>query len=126
VGFKIDIAWQGDPRHDRQGLRRRALPLVQFLPLGRLPGVHLHSLQKRSGVEQIEQVAHLFPVTDLGSRLAEGGGAFLDTAVMKNLDLEGIHDVELSTQMVALPDLRSAPAPPVELAAGKAARPVVA
>jgi hypothetical protein len=88
AGFKVGIAWKGDPRYDRRGLSRRAVPLAQFLPLGRLPGVHLYSLQKGPGVEQLGQVAHLFPVTDLGSRLDEGGGAFLDTAaVMKNLDL---------------------------------------
>jgi tetratricopeptide (TPR) repeat protein len=87
-GLKIGIAWQGDPRHDRRGLSRRAVPLAQFLPLGRLPSVHLYSLQKGPGVEQLGQVAHLFPITDLGSQLDEGGGAFLDTAaVMKNLDL---------------------------------------
>src|SRR5262249_38603289 len=37
---------------------------------------------------QLAGVADLFPVTDLGSRLDETGGAFMDTAaVMKNLDL---------------------------------------
>jgi hypothetical protein len=64
------------------------VPLAEFLPLGRLPGVRLYSLQKGPGVEQLGPVAPLFPVTDLGSRLDEGGGAFLDTAaVMKHLDL---------------------------------------
>jgi tetratricopeptide (TPR) repeat protein len=87
-GFKIGIAWQGDPKQDRPGLSRRAVPLAEFLPLGRLADVQLYSLQKGPGAEQLGQVAHLFPVIDLGSRLDQAGGAFLDTAaVMKSVDL---------------------------------------
>jgi ADP-heptose:LPS heptosyltransferase len=45
-------------------------------------------LQKGAGSEQVQQVAGKFPVVDLGPRLDETAGAFMDTAaVMKNLDL---------------------------------------
>jgi Flp pilus assembly protein TadD len=85
-GFKVGIAWQGDPtyRWDRQ----RSIPLAQFAPLAALPGVRLLSLQKGLGVEQLELVEGWFEVDDLGGRLDEEHGAFMDTAaVIMNLDL---------------------------------------
>ena len=86
AGFKIGIAWQGDPGHPMG--RDRWIPLRFFEPLARCCGVRLLSLQKRFGLEQLHEVADRFAVVDLGSRLDEGPGAFLDTAaVMRNLDL---------------------------------------
>jgi tetratricopeptide (TPR) repeat protein len=85
-GFKVGIAWQGNPqfRFDRL----RSIPLAQFAPLARVPGVHLLSLQKGAGRDQLPVLPARFPVTDLGGQLDETTGAFLDTAaVMKNLDL---------------------------------------
>jgi tetratricopeptide (TPR) repeat protein len=85
-GFKIGIAWQGNPKHRADCLR--SLPLSALEPLARLPGVQLISLQKGPGTEQFAAVANRFSVVDLGSQLDLEGGAFLDTAaVMKNLDL---------------------------------------
>ena len=53
-----------------------------------MPGVKLFSLQKNDGVEQLDALAGKFAVTDLGRRLDESTGPFLDTAaVLKNLDL---------------------------------------
>jgi hypothetical protein len=83
-GFKIGIAWQGsrDFRLDRQ----RSIPLAQFAPLARLPGVRLVSVQKGFGSEQVAMVD--FPVIDLSGRLDEAAGAFMDTAaVISGLDL---------------------------------------
>src|SRR5262249_25340170 len=50
-GFKIGIAWQGNPggRIDES----RSIPLVEFAPLRRLPGVRLISLQKHVGLDQL-------------------------------------------------------------------------
>jgi ADP-heptose:LPS heptosyltransferase len=84
--FKIGIAWQGSPSYRRD--RFRSIPLAHFAALTRSQGVHLLSLQKGPGTEQIQEVAGRFPVPDLGSRLDETAGAFMDTAaVMKNLEL---------------------------------------
>lgn len=84
-GFKVGIAWQGNPKYLAD--RYRSFPLVDFEPLARVPGVHLFSLQKAPGAEQL-QAALPFPVHDLGPRLDEVTGPFMDTAaVMKNLDL---------------------------------------
>jgi tetratricopeptide (TPR) repeat protein len=83
-GFRIGIVWQGRPtyREDRQ----RSFHVRKFGPLAHLPGVHLISLQKGGGVEQLDEVP--FPVRQLGDRFDEADGPFLDTAaVMTNLDL---------------------------------------
>jgi hypothetical protein len=83
-GFKIGIVWQGarDYRFDHQ----RSIPLADFAPLARLPGVRLISLQKGFGSEQMSAID--FPVLDLSGRLDEVAGPFMDTAaVIRNLDL---------------------------------------
>jgi ADP-heptose:LPS heptosyltransferase len=81
-GFKIGISWQGNPNFRRD--RFRSIPLRCFAPLAEIPAVHLMSLQKGVGTEQLAEVRDLFPVTELGSRLQD----LTDTAaVMKNLDL---------------------------------------
>ena len=82
AGFKIGIAWQGNPGHDKD--RERSFPIHFFESLARVPGVRLFSLQKGYGVEQIEGLKGRFSVTDLGSRTSD----MLDTAaVIANLDL---------------------------------------
>jgi tetratricopeptide (TPR) repeat protein len=87
-GFKIGIAWQGNPRRDRRGVSQRSLRLDQLEPLGRLAGVRLLSLQKGPGAEQLETLANRFPVINLGRQLDEASGAFMDTAAVMNvLDL---------------------------------------
>jgi Flp pilus assembly protein TadD len=81
-GLKIGIAWQGNPDHKKD--RQRSFRLDRFEPLSRIDGVHLFSLQKGFGTEQLAEVAGRFPVVDLGGRL----NSFADTAaVIRNLDL---------------------------------------
>ncbi len=95
AGFKIGIAWQGNPGY--RGDRHRSIPLGCFEPLARCSGVRLLSLQKHAGVEQLQAVADRFPVIDLGSRLDETSGAFMDTAaVMMNLDLVVTSDTAIA------------------------------
>jgi tetratricopeptide (TPR) repeat protein len=85
-GFKVGITWQGNPQHKKD--RQRSLPLDQFAPLARVPGVTLVSLQKGPGTEQFREAADRLAVTDLGNRLDEAAGPFMDTAAaMRNLDL---------------------------------------
>jgi tetratricopeptide (TPR) repeat protein len=81
-GLRVGIAWQGSPTHKRD--RRRSVPLTHFLPLARLEGVRLVSLQKGHGAEQLAGLADRHGIIDLGARLTD----FADTAaVMRNLDL---------------------------------------
>jgi tetratricopeptide (TPR) repeat protein len=85
-GFRIGVAWQGNPGNPAD--RHRSFPLDCLAPLARLPGVRLISLQKGPGVEQIAGRSGQFPLVELGSRLDESSGPFMDTAaVMMNLDL---------------------------------------
>jgi tetratricopeptide (TPR) repeat protein len=85
-GFKIGIAWQGNPSH--RGDRYRSFPLALFEPLARLEGVRLLSLQKGPGVEQLGALAERLRIMDLGSRLDDTAGPFLDcAAIMTHLDL---------------------------------------
>ncbi len=84
--LKVGINWQGNPKY--AGDRHRSIPLAQFEPLARVPGVRLFSLQKNAGLEQLAALQGRFPVTDLGSRQDETTGPFLETAaVLVNLDL---------------------------------------
>jgi tetratricopeptide (TPR) repeat protein len=83
-GFKVGIAWQGNPKYAND--RHRSIPLRFFAPLARAPGVRLLSLQKGHGSEQVPQVD--FPVIDLAQRLDETTGGFVDTvAALRSLDL---------------------------------------
>jgi Flp pilus assembly protein TadD len=84
--FKVGIVWRGSPRYRAD--RQRSIPLAHFAPLARVEGVHLFSLQKGPGTEELSQAAEQVAVTDLGGRLDETTGAFMDTAaVMHSLDL---------------------------------------
>ena len=91
LGHPAGIAWQGNPKFRLD--RIRSLPLAQFAPLARVPGVHLLGLQKGAGREQLAPPERRFPVTDLGGQLDD----FVDTAaVMKNLDLVITSDTSIA------------------------------
>jgi tetratricopeptide (TPR) repeat protein len=93
-GFKVGIGWQGNPRHAAD--RRRSMPLAFFRPLAEVRRVRLYSLQKGPGVEQLVPNGP-FPAEDLGARLDEEAGPFMDTAaVMKCLDLVIVSDTSLA------------------------------
>jgi hypothetical protein len=68
-----------------------------FLPLSRVPGVRLVSLQKGPGAEQLGTFPPGADILNLGERLDEGTGAFEDTAaVMRNLDLVVTSDTSIA------------------------------
>lgn len=115
-GFKIGIAWQGNPNYPSDRTRSIPLPFFEALvcrsdaPRRTNPGhvgpalrdgqnaghtepslhhtpIRLISLQKGHGVEQIAEVRDRFEVIELGG-VDEDHGPFMDTAaIMKNLDL---------------------------------------
>lgn len=85
-GFKVGIAWQGNPKHTRD--RDRSFPLTEFEPLARIAGLQLISLQKGFGTEQLRALGGRFPVADLGDEVDPGLATIQDTpAVMMSLDL---------------------------------------
>jgi len=92
--FLVGIAWQGTSTYRGDG--QRSIPLTNFAALARVPGVQLVSLQKGPGADQLRSLAGQLPVLDLGSRLDEASGAFMDTAaLMMNLDLVISSDTSL-------------------------------
>lgn len=85
-GRKIGLAWRGSPIYHAD--KMRSIPLAAFAPLGKLKGLHLFSLQKGKGIEELETIAGKLDIVDLGRRVDETTGAFVETAaVLKNLDL---------------------------------------
>src|SRR5262249_19249888 len=85
-GFKIGIAWQGNPQaRIDQG---RSIPVAEFVSLSRLPGVRLISLQKHHGLAQLARLPADCKIETLGDDFDSGPDAFVDTAaVMESLDL---------------------------------------
>lgn len=85
-GYKIGIAWQG--RADVKFDRGRSPALSEFIPLARVPGVRLISLQKNDGVEQLARLPAGVSVETLGEEFDGGDDALVDTAAaMESLDL---------------------------------------
>jgi tetratricopeptide (TPR) repeat protein len=85
-GFKVGVAWQGNPKGEID--LGRSIPLAAFAGLAGVPGVRLISLQKGFGAEQLESPPDGMVVETLGEAFDSGDQAFLDTvAVMANLDL---------------------------------------
>ena len=85
-GFKIGIAWQGNPgsRIDEG----RSIALKEFVPLSRISGVRLISLQKHAGLDQLADLPKDIEIETLGEDFDNGPDAFIDTAaVMNGLDL---------------------------------------
>jgi tetratricopeptide (TPR) repeat protein len=85
-GIKVGIVWQGSLQTFPG--RCRAIPLACFARLARIEGVQLFSLQKGAGAEQLYTADAPDGIVDLGPRLDESAGPFMDTAaVLMNLDL---------------------------------------
>jgi FkbM family methyltransferase len=83
-GYKVGIAWSGNPQHADD--RRRSIPLEMFAPLAALEGVRLVNLQKGAGSEQVALTGGRVPLLHLGE--LDSAGAFTDTAaVIGRLDL---------------------------------------
>jgi tetratricopeptide (TPR) repeat protein len=82
-GFRVGIAWQGNPARREDG--GRSIPLDHYLALASVPGVRLISLQKDAGTDQLSPA---LPIETLGNDFDSGPDGFVDTAaVMMHLDL---------------------------------------
>jgi tetratricopeptide (TPR) repeat protein len=85
AGYKLGIAWQGNPEADFD--RSRSVRLIEFLPVSRIGGVRLISLQKNFGTEQLGALPADMKIETLGDDFDTGPEAFLDTAaIMQHLD----------------------------------------
>jgi tetratricopeptide (TPR) repeat protein len=93
-GFRIAIAWQGNPGH--QADRQRSIPLKFFAQLAQVPGVRLISLQTGPGVGQLADIAGSFEIIQFED-LDTTSGPFMDTAaIMRNVDLSISCDTSLA------------------------------
>lgn len=84
AGFKVGICWQGSVTFN--GDQFRSIPLAEFAPLARLPGLTLVSLQKGPGVEQIETNQGNVPLRVFDD--LDRDATFVDSAaILEHLDL---------------------------------------
>ncbi len=94
-GFRVGIAWQGNPKHVRD--RDRSFPVEMFEKLAGIEGVRLISLQRGHGSERIRGVSGRFPVIDLGEDVDPGLVMMEDTpAIMMGLDLVIVPDTAVA------------------------------
>jgi tetratricopeptide (TPR) repeat protein len=108
-GFKVGIAWQGNPNVKMD--IGRSLPLSEFLPITQIEGVRLISLQKDAGADQIASSG--LQVETPGPDFDGGPDAFVDTAaVMANMDM-------IITSDTSIPHLAGALRRPVWVALKK-------
>jgi len=88
--FKIGICWQADPQNDAQrpAIAQRSVPLALFEQLTQLPNSSLYSLQKISGLEQIDDKRMQWLINYCDDTFDTNHGRFMDTAALiQNLDL---------------------------------------
>ncbi|HME84437.1 MAG TPA: tetratricopeptide repeat-containing glycosyltransferase family protein [Roseiarcus sp.] len=86
VGFKVGVAWQGNPNPEAD--RSRSFPLAALAPLAGMAGVRLIALHKGYGEEQMAGLPAGMRVESLGPDFDSGSDAFVDTAAaMTQCDL---------------------------------------
>lgn len=84
--YKIGVVWQGNP--DYYGDFLRSFPLSSLEPFCHLKNIHLFSLQKGYGEEQLDSMGIKMGIINLGDKLDTKDNAFIDTAgVLKNIDM---------------------------------------
>ncbi|MFH1019051.1 MAG: tetratricopeptide repeat-containing glycosyltransferase family protein [Pseudomonadota bacterium] len=82
AGFKIGVAWSGNPAYP--GNKDRSFGVDHFAGLAALPSVRLFSLQKGVAAEQLQKLPSGMEIIDLGPDLHD----FADTAAaIMHLDL---------------------------------------
>lgn len=85
-GFKLGIAWQGNPLAPSDV--GRSFPVWLFGVIARIPGMRLIALQKGAGLEQLDDLPAGMAVERPPAPFDDGSDAFADTAaLMASLDL---------------------------------------
>ena len=85
-GFKVGVAWSGNPKFSRD--RYRSAPLAQLAPLATIPNVRLISLQAVHGLDQLSNLPTGMRVETLGPGVTDNPNGFSEiAAVMASLDL---------------------------------------
>ncbi|HXE53967.1 MAG TPA: tetratricopeptide repeat protein [Tepidisphaeraceae bacterium] len=82
AGLRVGVAWAGNPENRNDW--RRSIPLSTLAPLGQVPCVRFHSIQKGEPAKQAQCPPSGMIVKDWSDQLAD----FVDTAALiANLDL---------------------------------------
>jgi hypothetical protein len=81
-GRRIGLVWSGNPKHAND--RNRSIPLHDFQPLAKVPGLSLFSLQKGPAAGQLGDSTLKLRLTDHAARLTDFGET---AALIANLDL---------------------------------------
>ncbi len=87
---KIGICWQADIHNDssRLSIARRGMPLAKFFQLKNISGITFYSLQKHTGVEQLDNIPKDFPLHFFQNDFDKSHGSFMDTAaIMQHMDV---------------------------------------
>jgi tetratricopeptide (TPR) repeat protein len=85
-GFKVGIAWQGNPDYGRD--RYRSVRLGYYAPLAAIPGVRLISIQAVNGLDQLADLPVGMAVENFGTEVSNNPDGFNEVAgLMANLDL---------------------------------------
>jgi tetratricopeptide (TPR) repeat protein len=85
-GFRIGVAWQGNPEYGRD--HYRSVPLRHFEPLSAIPGVRLISIQAVNGLDQLKSLPRRMKVETLGAEVTNNPEGLSEiAAVIANLDL---------------------------------------
>ena len=79
--LRVGLVWQGNPTNTHD--RNRSIPLASLLPLASVPGIHLVSLQRVNGLDQIEPLRDRLRLTCFSDE--PGHDAFQDTAALMSL-----------------------------------------
>lgn len=92
TNFKVGICWQGNANYSTPFLRAvvaaKSIPLKDFEPLFKIPGVTIYNLQKIAGEEQLKEIPKEWNLISFDSDFDTKNGRFMDTAALiKNLDL---------------------------------------
>lgn len=95
-GVRIGIVWQGNPGYKDD--RNRSIPLKHFAPLAAVEGVHLISLQKTYGLDQLFGLPAGMTVETLGRDY--DAGSFADTAALL-MALDGVVTVDTAVAHLA-------------------------
>ncbi|QDV48682.1 tetratricopeptide repeat protein [Gimesia fumaroli] len=85
-GKKIGLNWSGNLNFPKDEFR--SIPLETFLPLGKVPGIQLVSLQQVNGLDQIAPLQTSWNLLQPGAEYEAETGNFTEVAALiQNLDL---------------------------------------
>ncbi len=105
--IKVGICWNGNSNYRTAALRAvvaaKSIPLKKFARLGQVEGVSIYSLQKETGMTQLNELPEGFDLKTFGNDWDTDHGRFMDTvAIMKNLDLMITVDTSIAHLSAAL------------------------